>query len=118
MPRAIGIDLGTTNSLVSYVDERNRPGVLPVDEGRPLLPSAVHYGADGAVEVGASAKRRAPERPLDTILSVKRFMGRGPGDIRAEDRGIYHFDETGSVVKLAVNHGKRTVTPVEVSAEI
>src|SRR6266508_1087433 len=56
MPRAIGIDLGTTNSLVAYVDERNRPGVLPVDEGRPLLPSAVHYGADGAVEVGAVVK--------------------------------------------------------------
>ncbi|MGB8933292.1 MAG: Hsp70 family protein, partial [Anaeromyxobacteraceae bacterium] len=51
MPRAIGIDLGTTNSLVAWVDDRNRPQVLPVDEGRPLLPSAVHYGPDGAVEV-------------------------------------------------------------------
>src|SRR6266511_151832 len=118
MPRAIGIDLGTTNSLVAYVDERNRPGVLPVDEGRPLLPSAVHYGADGAVEVGASAKRRAPERPLDTVLSVKRFMGRGPSDVHADDRGIYRFDEGGSVVKLAVAGGTRAVTPIEVSAEI
>ena len=118
MPRAIGIDLGTTNSLVAYVDERNRPGVLPVDEGRPLLPSAVHYGADGAVEVGASAKRRAPERPLDTVLSVKRFMGRGPSDVHADDRGIYRFDEGGAVVKLAVAGGTRAVTPIEVSAEI
>ncbi len=118
MRRAIGIDLGTTNSLVAYVDERNRPRVLPADEGRPLLPSAVHYAMDGAIEVGSAAKRGAPERPVDTILSVKRFMGRGPGDIRPEDRGIYHFDETGSVVKIAVNHGKRAVTPVEVSAEI
>jgi len=118
MARAIGIDLGTTNSLVAYVDDRNRPRVVIVDEGRSLLPSAVHYGMDGGIEVGAAAKRSAPERPVDTVLSVKRFMGRGPGDIRAEDRGIYHFDETGSVVKLAVNHGKRTVTPVEVSAEI
>src|SRR6266542_2955643 len=118
MPRAIGIDLGTTNSLVAHVDERNRPRVLPVDEGRPLLPSAVHYGADGAVEVGASAKRRAPERPLDTILSVKRFMGRGPGDVRAEDRGIYRFDEGGAVVNLAVARATRAVTPIEVSAEI
>ena len=98
MARAIGIDLGTTNSLVAFVDERNRPQVVPVDEGRPLLPSAVHYGMDGTIEVGAAAKRRAPERPVDTILSVKRFMGRGPGDIRPEDRGIYHFEETGSVV--------------------
>jgi molecular chaperone HscA len=118
VPRAIGIDLGTTNSLVAWVDERNRPRVLPVDEGRTLLPSAVHYGPDGAIEVGSAARRRAPERPTDTILSVKRLMGRGPGDLGAEDRGIYRFDETGPVVKLAVNGGARTVTPVEVSAEI
>jgi molecular chaperone HscA len=118
MPRAIGIDLGTTNSLVAHVDERNRPRVLPADEGGPLLPSAVHYGPDGAVEVGAAAKRRAPERPCDTVLSVKRFMGRGPGDIRAEDRGIYRFDESGAVVKIAVAGGARSVSPVEVSAEI
>ncbi|HEY6098776.1 MAG TPA: Fe-S protein assembly chaperone HscA [Anaeromyxobacter sp.] len=117
MPRAIGIDLGTTNSLVAHVDERNRPRVLAADEG-PLLPSAVHYGAGGAVEVGAAAKRRAPERPLDTILSVKRFMGRGPGDLRPEDRGIYRFDEDGAVVRLVVNGGARAVTPIEVSAEI
>jgi len=118
MPRAIGIDLGTTNSLVAHVDGRNRPQVLPVDEGRPLLASAVHYGRDGTVEVGAPARRRAPERPLDTVLSVKRFMGRGPGDVRPEDRGIYRFEEDGAVVKLVVGGGARAVTPVEVSAEI
>src|SRR5512140_2973761 len=118
MARAIGIDLGTTNSLVAHVDERNRPRVVDVDEGRPLLPSAVFYGADGAVEVGAAAKRRAPERPVDTVLSVKRFMGRGPADVKPEDRGIYAFEESGAVVKLAVAGGTRTVTPIEVSAEI
>ena len=118
MPRAIGIDLGTTNSLVAHVDERNRPQVLEVDEGRRLLASAVHYAAGDDPEVGAGAKRRAPERPLDTILSVKRFMGRGPGDIRPEDRGIYRFEEAGAVVKLLVNGGARAVTPIEVSAEI
>jgi molecular chaperone HscA len=118
MARAIGIDLGTTNSLVAYVDSLNRPQVIAVDESGPLLSSAVCYAMDGGIEVGAAAKRRAPERPVDTILSVKRFMGRGPSDLRPDDRGIYHFDETGSVVRLAVNHGKRSVTPVEVSAEI
>ncbi len=118
MPRAIGIDLGTTNSLVAHVDERNRPNVLPVDEGRPLLPSAVHYGAGGEVEVGAAARRRAPERPVDTVLSVKRFMGRGPGDLRPEDRGIYRFEEDGAVVRLRVAAGARAVTPIETSAEI
>jgi molecular chaperone HscA len=118
MPRAIGIDLGTTNSLVAHVDERNRPRVLPADEGRPILPSAVFYGAGSAVEVGAAAKARAPERPLDTVLSVKRFMGRGPGDVRPEDRGIYRFDEGGAVVRIAVANGTKAVSPVEVSAEI
>jgi molecular chaperone HscA len=118
MGRAIGIDLGTTNSLVAHVDARNRPRVIAADEGRPLLPSAVHYGADGTVEVGAAARRRAPQRPVDTILSVKRFMGRGPGDIRAEDRGISRFDESGAVVRLVVAGGARAVTPIEVSAEI
>ena len=118
MPRAIGIDLGTTNSLVAHVDERNRPEVLPADEGRPILPSAVWYGEGGAVEVGGAAKARAPERPLDTILSVKRFMGRGPGDVKPEDRGIYRFEEGGAVVRIAVAGGARAVSPVEVSAEI
>jgi len=118
MARAIGIDLGTTNSLVAHVDERNRPRVLPVDEGRTLLPSAVFYGAGGEIEVGGAAKRRAPERPEDTVLSVKRFMGRGPGDVRPEDRGIYRFHEEGAVVRLGVAGGGRAVTPIEVSAEI
>ena len=63
MPRAIGIDLGTTNSLVAWVDERNRPRVLPVDEGRTLLPSAVHYGPDGAIEVGSAARAGPPSGP-------------------------------------------------------
>ena len=118
MARAIGIDLGTTNSLVAFVDPRNRPQVITVDEGRPLLPSAVHYAAGGAVEVGAAARRQAPQRPVDTVLSVKRFMGRGPADIRPEDRGISRFDEAGAVVRLVVAEGQRAVTPIEVSAEI
>jgi molecular chaperone HscA len=118
MARAIGIDLGTTNSLVAFVDPRNRPQVITVDEGRPLLPSAVFYAPGGAVEVGAAARRQAPQRPVDTILSVKRFMGRGPGDIRPEDRGISTFDEQGTVVRLMVAGGGRAVSPIEVSAEI
>jgi molecular chaperone HscA len=118
MARAIGIDLGTTNSLVAFVDGRNRPQVLPADEGGPLLPSAVWFGPGGELEVGAGAKRRAPERAEDTVLSVKRFMGRGAADVRPEDRGIYRFEEEGAVVRLRVGGGARAVTPVEVSAEI
>ncbi len=118
MGRAVGIDLGTTHSLVAWVDARNRPQVVEVDEGRPLLASAVHYPPGGAVEVGAAARRRAPEWPLDTVLSVKRLMGRGPTDLRPEDRGVARFDESGQVVRLVVAGGERAVTPVEVSAEI
>lgn len=118
MARAIGIDLGTTNSLVAYVDERNRPQVVAVEDGRPLLPSVVHYGMDGRIEVGIAARRRALERPVDTILSVKRFMGRSPADLRPEDRGIYQFAQTDTTITLSVNNGKRSVSAIEVSAEI
>ena len=76
--RAVGIDLGTTNSLVAAVRD-GRPVVLADDAGRALLPSVVHYGTDG-VMVGAAAMARAAEAPTDTIASVKRFMGRGMRD--------------------------------------
>ena len=77
--RAAGIDLGTTNSLVATV----RAGVtetLADEEGRHLLPSAVRYRAD-AVEVGAAALAAAGDDPLNTIVSVKRMMGRGDEDV-------------------------------------
>ncbi|MFN9772871.1 MAG: Hsp70 family protein, partial [Burkholderiales bacterium] len=73
---AVGIDLGTTNSLVAAV----RSGVaeaLPDELGRPLLPSVVRYLAGGSVEVGHVAWECASEDPRNTIVSVKRYMGRG-----------------------------------------
>ena len=95
------------------------PAILAGRRGAPAPPvRGPLRRRTASVEVGAAAKRRAPERPQDTVLSVKRFMGRGPGDVRPEDRGIYRFDESGAVVKLAVAGGTRAVTPVEVSAEI
>jgi molecular chaperone HscA len=117
MARAVGIDLGTTHSLVAWVDARNRPRTIHVDRG-PLLPSAVLYRADGGVEVGSAALEAALASPSDAILSVKRLMGRGPGDLRPEDRGVYRFDEGGASVRLAVQGGRRAVSPVEVSAEL
>src|SRR5690349_8043454 len=77
--RAVGIDLGTTNSLVATVRD-GQPLVIGDEKGRALLPSVVHYGADGGAIVGWDAKARAAEFPRDTIASVKRFMGRGPRD--------------------------------------
>jgi molecular chaperone HscA len=132
--QAIGIDLGTTHSLVAFVDERGRPQLVELEAqdedaagaeaageggGRgPLLPSAVHYREDGGVLVGRAARRLAGELPADTVLSAKRLIGLGPGDLRPEDRGIYRFEEGGHVVRLRVAGGRRAVTPVEVSAEI
>ncbi|MDB4967668.1 MAG: Chaperone protein HscA [Myxococcales bacterium] len=116
--RAVGIDLGTTNSLVAAVRDAS-PVSLPDAEGRMLLPSAVRYRADGAPIVGREALAAAALYPHDTIVSVKRFMGRGPKDAETTRRFTpYRFVEgDGPVVKFAVA-GPREVTPMEVSAEI
>src|SRR5688572_18044759 len=116
--RTIGIDLGTTNSLVAIV-RNGRPLVIPDGKGRPLLPSVVHYGRGGGVVVGHEAKTLAPEHPRDTISSVKRFMGRGPRDAEATRKMTpYAFAaQDGPVVRFKVA-GDKEVTPIEVSAEI
>ncbi|HLK88663.1 MAG TPA: Fe-S protein assembly chaperone HscA [Polyangia bacterium] len=119
--RAIGIDLGTTNSLVAIVDG-GRPVCLRDAGGAAIVPSVVHYAADGSIVVGTEAHDRlAPEFPRDTIASVKRFMGRGPSDAEATRKLTpYQFAPPagdGNVVRFAVASG-RPVTPMEVSAEI
>ncbi len=120
--RAVGIDLGTTNSLVAIVDG-GKPICLTDDRGDSLIPSVVHYAADGTVIVGAEARDRlAPQFPRDTIASVKRFMGRGPRDAEATRLLTpYLFApaaENEGIVRFSVTSGTRTVTPLEVSAEI
>jgi molecular chaperone HscA len=120
--RAVGIDLGTTNSLVAMV-QHGKPACLVDDSGDALVPSVVHYASDGDVLVGAMARDRfAPVFPADTIASVKRFMGRGPGDAEATRKLTpYQFAPVSvgqeGVVRFAVAGG-RAVTPLEVSAEI
>jgi molecular chaperone HscA len=116
--RAIGIDLGTTNSLVAFVDDLNRPRAIAVEGGSALLPSAVRYRPDGSVEVGEGARRAGAEDPWGTALSVKRLMGRAPRDLGPEDRGVYRFDEGGPVIRLRLGDPERAITPVEISAEI
>jgi molecular chaperone HscA len=112
--RAVGIDLGTTNSLVAAV-QAGQPVTLR-DERGAIVPSVVHYG--DRVVVGDEARGLAPQHPSDTISSVKRFMGRGPRDAEATRRLTpYRFaDGTDGVVRFAV--AGRKVTPIEVSAEI
>ncbi len=114
---AVGIDLGTTNSLVAAVVE-GKPRAFPVDEdGSLLLPSVVNYAADGAVLVGVRARALAAVEPTSTIASVKRFMGKGPEDAETKALGAYRFAPGGSVVRFEVKGGP-PVTPIEVSAEI
>ena len=112
--RAIGIDLGTTNSLVATV-RNGLAVVLPDDEGRPLVPSVVRYGEQG-VEVGYSALARATKDPGNTIVSVKRLMGRGLNDVGDDRRYPYRFVEGEGIIRIATRAGVKT--PVEISAEI
>jgi molecular chaperone HscA len=112
--RAVGIDLGTTNSLVATV-RHGIPVVLPDDEGRPLLPSIVHYRGQG-VSVGYPAMEALVADPQNTIVSVKRLMGRGLTDLADARRFPYRFSEGPGMVQLGTRAGLRT--PVEVSAEI
>lgn len=119
-PRPIGIDLGTTNSLVARVRD-GRPMVIADCNGEGLLPSVVHYDPRGTVIVGRDAQRLAAAFPRETIVSVKRFMGRGADDPETRRLGTYDFAEPSTPeeaksVRFKV-HG-RVVTPVEVSAEI
>ncbi len=119
-PRPIGIDLGTTNSLVAYV-KNERPVAIADCDLETLVPSVVSYGANGDVVVGRRAVTLAAEHPRDTVVSVKRFMGRGADDPETRRLGPYEFVEAGSgqanTVRFKVAGG-RVVTPVEVSAEI
>ncbi len=117
MSRIVGIDLGTTNSLVAYVDEATGlPRIIPDAQGRPLLPSVVAFTPDGIV-VGEAARRQLARRPADTVYSVKRLMGRGFDDVRDEARYLpFRILPGEGLVKLAV--GGREVTPPEVSAAV
>ncbi|CAG0980635.1 partial Chaperone protein HscA, partial [Rhodocyclaceae bacterium] len=112
---AVGIDLGTTNSLVATV--RSGMAVVLNDEhGRPLLPSVVRYEGDGTVEVGYEAQAGQSIDPKNTIVSVKRFMGRGLKDIAHIESLPYEFVEGEGMVRLRTIQGVKS--PVEVSADI
>ena len=126
--KAVGIDLGTTHSLVAAVVQGN-PVCLPDAESDDVIvPSVVAYKSDGGVVVGAAAKSAAEQFPADTLSSVKRFMGRGSQDTEATRQLTpYRFDTSkDGVVRFIVSagpenkakDGTKAVTAVEVSAEI
>jgi len=109
--RGVGIDLGTTNTLVATVRSGSAEA-LPDSGGAALLPSVVRYGEEG-VTVGAAAKTLASSDPKNTIVSAKRFMGRGRESI---DDSVYDFAEGEGMVRFATRAGN--ISPVEASAEI
>ncbi|WP_418320575.1 Fe-S protein assembly chaperone HscA [Piscinibacter sakaiensis] len=112
---AVGIDLGTTHSLVAAV----RHGVaecLPDAQGRVILPSAVRYLPGGRRQIGHDALAAAAIDPKNTIVSVKRFMGRGLADIADRGKLPYDFDDSPGMLKLHTVEGLKS--PVEVSAEL
>ena len=112
---AVGIDLGTTNSLVATV--RNGISVcLPDEHGRSMLPSVVRYLADGQVVVGHAAQAAQVIDPKNTLVSVKRFMGRGLKDVAHVETMPYDFIDAPGMVRLRTVQGVKS--PVEVSAEI
>jgi molecular chaperone HscA len=112
---AVGIDLGTTHSLVAAV----RHGVsecLPDEQGRVLLPSAVRYLADNRRQIGFEALAAQAEDAENTVVSVKRFMGRQVADVAGSAKLPYRFVDLPGMLALATRQGDKT--PVEVSAEI
>lgn len=119
---AIGIDLGTTNSLVASVVSGTAK-VLVDEQERPILPSVVHYAADGSVVVGQAAQQLALSDPLNTVVSVKRYLGRDLQDIN--NQGVTPTnnwvasaskDDHASVPRIQTDSGK--VSAIEVSSEI
>ena len=112
---AVGIDLGTTNSLVAAV-RSGVPDVLPDEHGHVLLPSVVRYLANGGRRIGRAAKAEAATDPRNTIVSVKRFMGRGKAEVEGAANAPYAFVDAPGMVQIQTVDGVKS--PVEVSAEI
>ena len=117
MSKIVGIDLGTTNSLVATVDS-GIPFVIADKEGRRLTPSIVHFpSADAAPIVGHDANRIRVLKPSETVYSIKRFMGRRGAEISdAEMPATYPLNRDGGAVTVPI-HGKN-VSPKEISAEV
>ncbi|MDR5787079.1 MULTISPECIES: Fe-S protein assembly chaperone HscA [unclassified Caballeronia] len=112
---AVGIDLGTTNSLVAAV-RSSVPEALPDEDGHVLLPSVVRYLEKGGRRIGRAAKEEAVIDPRNTIVSVKRFMGRGKSEVEGAENAPYDFIDAPGMVQIRTVDGVKS--PVEVSAEI
>ena len=119
MGRVVGIDLGTTFSLIAYMDAQTGvPKCIPGPNGSTLCPSVVSVDSDGKIIVGEAARQRLLTQPDRTIYSVKRLMGRGVADVQSELKIFpFRIDPDGDNV-IRVRLGERTFTPPEISAYI
>ncbi|PYU37979.1 MAG: molecular chaperone DnaK [Acidobacteria bacterium] len=119
MGRIVGIDLGTTNSLVAYLDPRTgQPTCIPGPYDETLCPSVVSRDPDGGIVVGEPARRRLLTQPERTIYSVKRLMGRGPADVQDELKLFPFRIDPSSKNVIRVMLGEKVFTPPEISAFI
>src|SRR6476660_2575774 len=115
MARIVGIDLGTTNSLVAYMKD-GTPTVIPGRSGRMMVPSVVAMIDNGLI-VGDSAKEHLTRNPERTVYSVKRFMGKGFADVQSELTYFpYSLTEQGGVIRIKL--GEKTYSPPQISAMI
>jgi Fe-S protein assembly chaperone HscA len=115
--RVVGIDLGTTNSLIAYMDLAH-PRVIPGEDGDRLVPSIVSLGPKGEIIVGNPARKLLIEAPERTVYSVKRLMGKGVADIQEELKLVPFRIAEGSESVIRIALGDRTFTPPEISAFI
>jgi molecular chaperone HscA len=115
----VGIDLGTTNSLVAFINPDKNPQVINDTGKGVLVPSVVHFNAEGDAEVGNEAKVFLTTDPTNTIFSVKRLLGRSYKDVASEkDIFSYKIIDDGTDALVKIQAGNRFYTPIELSAEI
>ena len=112
MSKIVGIDLGTTNSVVSVM-EGGEPKVIPNMEGARTTPSVIAFTPSGERLIGAPAKRQAATNPGNTIYSIKRFMGRRHSEVDAEEKMVPYKVVGGADELVKVEVGDKTYTPPE-----
>ncbi len=119
MSKVIGIDLGTTNSVVAVM-EGGEPVVIPNSEGGRTTPSVVAFTKDGERLVGQVARRQAITNPANTVFSIKRFMGRKHAEVQAEEKLVPYKvgHDAGDRVEVTIPNADKTFTPPEISAMI
>ena len=116
--RVVGIDLGTTNSLVAYMDTAGHPSVIPGEDSDKLVPSVVTLTPNGEIVVGNRARAALIDEPDRTVYSIKRLMGRGVADVQEELKLFPFRVAEGSEAVIRIQLGDRTFTPPEISAFI